>query len=67
MYVFILKNNVDMSNLPSDVIIGIARYLTAEEFYNFSLVSLYHKKNYDSFFIVIFINIFNFFIDYLDL
>lgn len=36
-----------MSNLPSDVIIGIARYLTAEEFYNFSLTC---KKLFSTFY-----------------
>jgi len=36
-----------MSNLPSDVIIGIARYLTVDEFYNFTRTC---KKLYSNFF-----------------
>jgi len=31
-----------MSNLPSDVIIGIARYLTVDEFYNFTRVCFFN-------------------------
>jgi len=36
-----------MSNLPSDVIIGIARYLTADEFFNFSFTC---KKLFSTFY-----------------
>ncbi|ORX55970.1 hypothetical protein BCR36DRAFT_402757 [Piromyces finnis] len=41
------ENNEYMSNLPSDVIIGIARYLNVNDFYNFSRTC---KKLYSTFF-----------------